>query len=284
MTPREEDKVHDLMGRISRGTLSRACVERALQDANRALEQAGGSDLESIVRVYEHVLRHGEFKRNPGGDWREFDSRAGRRSNPQLQIIENPGQDAPSAPVRKAVERFHGTSDGDVVLEYESGDEGDDKKVELAYLGHCPFVAWIAKGKGAKRHSIDVEGEEVAFVGHRQRFSGESRPVLALRTDTNEAVIVGGNVKKLKEHCSRNGVLGDAPVVEYVAEAIEDTTKGDDIHYVHEFGLKKANSGKKRKNDGAMDPKTLPRLEWDDEIEGLVYRGGAYVVTDWFHK
>lgn len=270
-TPREEDKVHDLMGRIRRGTLTRKCVMDALEDARKALvqeEEAGGADaavLRSLVKVYEHVLQHGEFKRNP-------------RGNPQLQVWENPGV---PAPVRKAVEKFHGTSEGDVVHEYEVDGDDDGRTISLAYLGRCPFIAWISKGEGAKRHSIDVEGEEVAFTGFRQKFSGKNKPYLCLRPDTNEAVIVGPGVEKLKERCSRNGSLGLAPVVEYVAEDVEGTSKGDDVHYVHEFGLKKPG---KRRNQGAMDPETLPRLEWDDEVNGLVYRGGAYVVTDWFHK
>lgn len=275
-TPREEDKVHDLMGRIRRGTLSRKCVDDALEDAHKALvreEEAGGADaavLRSLVKVYEHVLQHGEFRRN------------GPRGNPQLQILENPADaPAPPASVRKAVEKFHGTSEGDLLLEYEVGEGAEDGTISLAYLGRCPFIAWLSKAEGAKRHSIDVEGEEVAFTGFRQKFSGKNKPMLCLRTDTNEAVIVGPGVEKLRERCSRNGALGAAPVVEYVAEDIEGTSKGDDVHYVHEFGLKKPG---KRRNQGAMDPETLPRLEWDDEVNGLVYRGGAYVVTDWFHK
>ncbi len=326
----EEDQIHHLMGRVRRGTLSRECLERALEETRAELLKddwtlgGGRSKLESAAKVYEHVLRDGEFRgaaRNPDvydadgrdgtrgwrrdfdarwdefsrdgarpalgrdrdGDWeRDFDERWDEfgddgtgvpvAANPQLQVIENPrrprrrNDEQPPSAVLDAVELFHGSSDGEKVAEFKVDDgEPGDEKVYLALLGRCPFVSWYSKARGAKQHAIEVEGEYVKFKGFRPAFRGEGQPYLALDTSNREAVIVGGNVERLKKQCTGDPI---APVVEYIVpEELKKKSSKAGAHYVHEF-----------------DKGTEPKLSWDEEVNGLRYNGGSYVVSDWFHK
>lgn len=224
------------------------------------------------------------FVYNPRHGWVSAERRLA--SNPQLQTLgdvwtrRNPAAPPPARETIDALRQFHGKATGDVVVEYGVND-GSDDEIELGYLGHVPAIAWLSKKTGSATKQIDVNGELVRFHGFRNLFRGQSRPVLALHIPTNEAVIVQGSVESLRSRCDDSGVLGFAPVVEYIVEAKEDSNKGD-YHYVHEF-----------------EKDAEPVLRWNDKINGLVYdrdrtlvaarrRNGTkqaiYEVTDWFHE
>lgn len=210
------------------------------------------------------------------GDW--------TRPNPFLRQVETRRNLSASPNVTSAIQKFHGKSTGDVVMDY-TVDDGKDDEIELAYLGHVPAISWLSKKVGSSPKQIDVNGEWVRFNGFRNLFRAtpnQSRPVLALHTPTNEAVIVQGTVASLKDRCDDGGVLGFAPVVEYIVEAVEGSSKGD-YHYVHEF-----------------EKDAEPVLRWSDEFNGLVYdrdrtlvksrrrnkgaKTAVYEVSDWFHE
>lgn len=259
--------------------------------AVRMVSRPGASRNEFDVKVDDRFLY------NPQRGWRSGDGRP-MSSNPQLQVLgdytrRNPLTQpvtrrnlapTPDGELTSAIKKFHGTSSGDVVAEY-AVDDGNNEEISLAYLGHVPAVAWLSKKVGSSPKQIDVNGELVRFDGFRNLFRGQSRPVLALHTPTNEAVIVQGTVDSLKDRCDSSGVLGFAPVVEYIVEAVEGSTKGD-YHYVHEF-----------------EKDAEPVLRWDDTINGLVYdrdrtlvasrrknpkkpirKHAVYEITDWFHE
>ena len=190
--------------------------------------------------------------------------------------------DRPDSETTHAIRKFHGTSSGDVVMEY-GVDDGSDEEITLAYLGHVPAISWLSKKAGSASKQIDVNGELVRFSGFRTLFRGQSRPILALHTPTNEAVVVQGTVDSLHDRCDHSGVLGFSPVVEYVVEAIEGSTKGD-YHYVHEF-----------------EKDAEPVLRWSENLGGLVYdrdrtlvasrrqnpkfnQKAIYEVGDWFRE
>lgn len=228
------------------------------------------------------------FVYNPLHGWRENEvPRRPLASNPQLQVLGDWTRRNPAAAVSPnratidALRRFHGKASGDVVSEYVV-DDGSDEELELGYLGHVPAISWLSKKVGSASKQIDVNGELVKFHGFRNLFRGQSRPVLALHIPTNEAVIVQGSVESLRDRCDDSGVLGFAPVVEYIVEAQDGSSKGD-YHYVHEF-----------------EREAEPVLAWNDRIKGLVYdrdrslvasrrknagaKRAVYEVTDWFHE
>jgi hypothetical protein len=147
---------------------------------------------------------------------------------------------------------FHGASDGSLLSEYSVDDGGSDV-IELAYLGHVPAISMLSEEVGSAKKQIDVNGELVRFSGFRWLFRGKSRPILALHVPSGEAVVVQGTVDSLHDRCDSRGVLGLAPVVEYIVEAHEGSSKGE-YHYVHEF---------------AKDHE--PVLRWSEELSGLVY-------------
>lgn len=209
-------------------------------------------------------------------------------SNPQLQILGDYTRRNPAALVDAntagALKRFHGKVTGDVISEYDNADGGDDV-IDLAYLGHCPAIAWLSDERGSANKQIDVNGELVRFRGFRKLFRGRSRPILTLSVPTNEAVLVQGTVESLRDRCDSRGVLGFSPVVEYIVDAVKNSSKGS-YHYVHEF---------------AKDYE--PVLRWDDALCGLVYdrdrtlmssgrkaanprfnKTAVYEVSDWFHE
>lgn len=218
----------------------------------------------------------------------------GAKSNPQLQLLGNPRRNEALATVRspeevdRAVNKFHGASTGRLVHQYTVDDgEPGQTEIDLAYLGDVPAVSWFSGVSGSRKHSIEVEGEKVEFNGFRTLFRGESMPILALWIDRSVpvndrlAVMVGGNVERLRDQCDSNGVLGAAPVVEYVVEKLANSNKAKDW-FVHQF-----------------EPNAEPVLRWNDGINGLVYErdrsvagaklnppGGraVYKVTDWFHE
>jgi len=221
-------------------------------------------------------------------EWEMIKRRVGFRRNPQLQVLgdtrRNKGR--PPSPSSRAIDKsirsFHGSDPRWNEVFHHDTDIGDDR-IDLVYLGHAPAVSWVSGKRGSARHRIKVEDEWISFKGFRPQCGGSRRPVLALRTDTNEAVLVGGFLATLRRHCDHNGVLGYAPAVEYVVDedAIPDSSK-ETFHYVHEFKQERE-----------------PVLRWDDEIGGLVYdkdrtlmdpelsgpeAEAAYYVEDWFHE
>jgi hypothetical protein len=224
---------------------------------------------------------------NPRHGWKRTGSHP-ILPNPQLQVLgdwtrRNPVETSPPASreTLNAVRKFHGAASGELLTEYGVNDDGDDE-IELGYLGHVPAISFLSKKVGSAPKQIDVNGELVRFSGFRVLFRGQSRPVLALHIPTNEAVIVQGTVESMRDRCDDSGVLGYAPVVEYIVEEHDGSTKGD-FHYVHEF-----------------DKDAEPVLRWADNINGLVYdrdrslvatrrknagkKKAVYEVTDWFHE
>lgn len=230
------------------------------------------------------------FVFNPREGWRRRGVGRPVTSNPQLQVlgdytrrnpVETRRNSGASGETLSAIRKFHGSSSGDLVCEYGT-DDGDDEVFDLGYLGHVPAISWLSQKTGSAPKQIDVNGELVRFRGFRNLFRGQSRPVLALHIPTNEAVIVQGTVESLRSRCDDSGVLGFAPVVEYIVEDHKGSSKGD-YHYVHEF-----------------DKDAEPVLRWDDRFNGLVYdrdrslvasrrknegkKQAVYEVSDWFHE
>lgn len=217
------------------------------------------------------------------------------RSNPQLQLLGNPRRNLGSATLRppeevdRAVNKFHGASTGQLLDQYvvEDGEPGQ-QVIDLAYLGDVPAISWLSRRSGSREHSIKVEDEDVRFHGFRTIFrSKSSMPTLALWIDRSVpvndrlAVIVGDGVERLRDECDSDGVLGIAPIVEYVVEKLKRSNKAKDW-FVHQF-----------------EPGAEPVLRWNEGINGLVYErdrkiagnrtnppGGraVYKVTDWFHE
>ncbi len=295
-TADEEHDIKHLMRRVHDGVLSRACVQAELDRAIDRFQTAGGS--ESDVKVLSHVLRFGQFIRDDqivsvdgNGDDRPI------VSNPQLQVLgdygtrRNPLFNAggPTAVVARpetprAVKKFHGTSSGGVVSEY-SVEDGDDDVIELAYLGHVPAVSLLSDEPGSAKKQVDVNGEKVRFSGFRWLFRGKSRPILALHVPTNQAVVVQGTVETLHDRCDSRGVMGFAPMVEYIVEEVDGSSKGE-YHYVHTF-------------EGSAEPV----LRWSEEVNGLMYdkdrtlmqpaetrknprfnKRAVYSVDEWFEE
>lgn len=282
MSAPEEDAIHELMGRVRRGTLTRQCLVNALRDvdvAKRGLSASSDDSqrLASVAKVYAHVLKFGEFV---AGSNPRANPQLQIIENPQLQVIENPAAiDMPSH-VAKEIELFHGTSKGQVLLDEEFKLSDNDGRVnELGYCGHCPWISWESNGPGSEDHEILVDKDLVKFHGFRIAFRGTGRPVLCKDLSkpgkAPEGVIVGGQVAKLKKHLDENGKLGRAYVVEYVVD-MDGSSKGDD-HYVHEF------KQSKRSNAGGRATRVRPDLVWDDGVNGLRYVGGVYRLSDWFH-
>jgi hypothetical protein len=203
--------------------------------------------------------------------------------NPRKTKTENRSVDSPDH-VKRAVKKFHGTETGRLVKEY-STDDGSNTKIDLAYLGDCPAVAWLSNAKGSTNHDIVVEKEHVKFRGFRVTFDDKNvndMPTVCLWVDPNVetkdqlAVLVGGGIARLKKYCGKNGVLGIAPIDEYVVERLPSSKKSDSW-YLHQHV-----KGKE------------PVLRWSNKVNGLVFErdrslvglsGKAiYRVSDWFYQ
>jgi hypothetical protein len=272
-TADEEHEVKGLLRRVRDGVLTRACIKRDLRTAEQRLFREGNEgrhdpdlllELRARVKVLGHVLDA---------------TPEGLVSNPQLQVLGN-GTDVSPERVNKAVRRFHGTSNGTLLRKF-STDDGRSVTIDLAYLGDCPAVAWLSDERGSSDHDILVEKSHVRFHGFRTLFHGDDQPHLDLWVDPSVspsrqlACITGPAIRKLKDRCGENGVLGVAPIVEYTVEEIEDSSKADS-HFVHTYD----------------EPQ--PVLRWRDEINGLVYERdrsvaglsgvSPFVVDDWFDK
>ena len=276
-TANEEHEVKGLMRRVRDGVLNKECLERDLHvAASRLQEETDRSypdsglvkEFESRVKVLSHVVG----MVNP---------RRPLARNPQLQVLGNPATDVSPDRVNRAVKRFHGTSNGALLKKFETSD-GQNKVIDLAYLGNCPAVAWLSDERGSKDHDILVEKSHVKFHGFRTLFHGDRQPHLCLWVDPNVesdkqlAVLIGGDVRKLKDRCDENGILGVAPIVEYTVEEIANSSKSDS-HFVHTYHESRE-----------------PVLRWRDEVNGLAYERdrsvaglsgiAPYVIRDWFDR
>ena len=271
-TANEEHEIKGLVRRVRDGVLTRACLKRDLRLAEQRLFRERGErhhdqgllrELRSRFRVLNHVL--------------DMTKEHEIRSNPQLQVLGN-GTDSPPERVNKAVKRFHGTSNGTLLRKFTT-DDGSNAVIDLAYLGDCPGIAWLSDEKGSGDHDILVEKSHVKFHGFRRLFRGDQPRVdlivdPSVNPDKQLACIVGGEIRKLKDRCDENGILGVAPFVEYTVERIPNSNKAES-HWVHQF-----------------DKDLEPILRWSDEVNGFVYERdrsiagltgvAPYCVREWF--
>ncbi len=277
-TANEEHEIKGLMRRIRDGVLTVACIKRELHIANDRLgrERAMAhpdmrlvAEFKSRWKVLQHVL---------DAAYRQAREQS-VRSNPQLQVLGN-GTDAIPERVHKSLKKFHGTEpNGELLRKYKT-DDGSDAVIDLGYLGDCPGVAWLSDGAGSSDHDILVEKSHVKWHGFHRLFHGDQPRVdliddPSVHLDKQLACIVGGEIRKLKSLCGKNGVLGVAPIVEYTVERIKGSSK-EDAHWVHSYD------------------KPQPVLVWNNEINGLIYERdrsiagltgvSPYCVRDWFDK
>jgi hypothetical protein len=181
------------------------------------------------------------------------------RQNPQqLQILENRGRVGDR---ERRFKRFHkkdATKESSYVVE-----DGSSKvtKREFLMLGRCPEVTFTHQRCGeCREHEVVIEGDPFQWFGHRIRF-----------LEGDDAVLIEGDVQKLREWAGTNGRLGLAPSVTYFVPW--KTFKGDGL-YIHQFGV-----GRARPKKG------LPALVFDDgPLPCALYVGGAYEVGAWFDK
>ena len=284
-TANEEHEIKGLMRRVRDGVLTRACLKRDLDLAtdqalrisdlrDPRIDQNLIGELTSRITVLEHVLDMLQ-----AGGPRDRAERSNRpvRSNPQLQVLGN-GTDVMPERVERSLRKFHGTEPNGTLLRKFSTDDGSDAVIDLGYLGDCPGVAWLSDEKGSSNHDLLVEKSHVRFNGFHRLFHGD-QPRLdliddpSIHPDEQLACIVGGEVRKLKERCGDNGVLGPAPIVEYTVERIKNSNKAKS-HWVHTYD------------------KPEPILVWNDRVNGLVYERdrsiagltgiSPYCVKDWF--
>lgn len=274
-TADEEHEVKGLMRRVRDGVLTRACIRRDLRSVQQHLSRERGAsepdpvsirELRSRFKVLNHVL--------------DMTPDQALVSNPQLQVLGN-GTDVMPERVEKALRKFHGTAPNGTLLRKYATDDGSDAVIDLGYLGDCPGVAWLSDASGSSDHDILVEKSHVRWNGFHRLFHGDQPRVdliddPSIHPDKQLACIVGGEIRKLKERCGENGVLGIAPIVEYTVERLPESTKSEN-HWCHQF-----------------DKDLEPILRWSDEVNGLVYERdrslmgltgvAPYRVRDWFER
>lgn len=267
--------VAEILRELRSGERTIASLEQEYADLDRSV--AGDRRLSinrgDLARAFAIKQAIGLYERGrPLGN-----PRKNKRTNDSSHVV------APSS-VSRAVKKFHGTSTGALVKEYQTND-GQTTDINLAYLGDCPAVAWLSDARGSGEHDILVEKSHVKFHGFRVLFDEKNvdkMPTVALwvdptlDTEDQLAVLVGGGVEKLKKYCDKNGVLGLAPVDEYVVERLADSSKADNW-FVHQH-----RKGRE------------PVLRWSDAVKGFVFERdrslvgltgrAVYEVSDWFHE
>jgi hypothetical protein len=220
------------------------------------------------------------------------------KKNPQLQILENPGMLANLVSIltgpkksdlsdislakletikprstdfdvqefQKALSKykeFHDVSEHRFETEMWIDDGSEDVvHVVFAGLGKVPFISWV--DNHGKRITFDVEDEVLDFTGKRVSFGEANMPWLVCDNKTNEALVLGGAVEKLKQYAGPDGVIGYAPAIEYV---VDWKSNKKDSHYVHRFNQDKP-----------------PKLVWDSKLGGIRYVGGIYCIRGWFYN